>query len=153
MADIKKSVTDLVNFDVENNIHDEDAVAQLVDTFKDIVSEDDEVVVKFLQKFFTTAKELAAEFDLIANDEEEVEDKDEENNEETEETEETPAEEETEKSDEEGSEESNEENNEEPEDNDEQMKKEGTIFDQYENLTKANIDAIGTANRFLSDVE
>jgi hypothetical protein len=142
MADLKKSVSDFLNYDVDN-IHDEESKEQLVDMFKDVISNDDETVLQFLKKFFENGKELAKEFDLIVDIEEPFED--EENTEEI--------------SDEENTETSSEENTEEPSDDenteetsDEENVEEGTIFDEYNKLSKADISNVNMANRFLSDI-
>lgn len=125
MADIKQKVTDFLNFDLEGKYDDDDAKEQLVDMFKDIVSENNETLLQFLKQFFETAKELAKEFDLLADEEEPVEDEEDQEGDEgeTEEGEEAEAEVEADES---------------VEADDEEVDESAMI---------------GTANRFLSDYD
>ena len=146
--DIKKKVSELVSFDIAENYYDEDMKNELVDAFKEILFMDDETVRQFLEKFFVSAKEAAAEFDLISSGEEDFED--EKGEEETEEPgEESEGEPEEEPSEEEPTEEPAEEEPEAPEEPAEEEpeeEKESTLVDAEKIMSES-------ANRFMSDYD
>jgi len=73
MADIKKTITDLFSFDIENDYYQEDEKQALVDAFKEMLFDDNETVRKFLQAFMTSSLELAKEYELVTDGEEDVE--------------------------------------------------------------------------------
>lgn len=72
MADIKKTINDLISFDIENDYYDKENKSKLVDMFKDILFEDDVVIRKFLKKLFSSIGILAKEFDLVGDEDDET---------------------------------------------------------------------------------
>lgn len=67
--DIKDTIRDFVNFDVEKNYYQKEDKEELVRQFKKILYEDDITVRKFLKSFFEETKKIAEEYSLIAKEE------------------------------------------------------------------------------------
>lgn len=67
--DIKDTIRDFVNFDIEKNYYQKEDKEELVRQFKKILYEDDITVRKFLKSFFEETKKLAEEYSLIAKEE------------------------------------------------------------------------------------
>jgi hypothetical protein len=93
MKEIKDTIRDFVNFDINGNYYNKDAKEDIVRYFKKIIFEDEATVRKFLESFFDQTKKLADEFGLIAKDEDV---KKEDSDEEEEDKEELPTEEKSE---------------------------------------------------------
>jgi hypothetical protein len=67
---IKDTIKEFVNFDIENDYYQKEQKEELVRQFKKIVYEDDKTVRQFLKSFFKSTKELAMEYSLISNEDE-----------------------------------------------------------------------------------
>ena len=65
MSNIEQKITDFVSWDVENDYYNEEKKEKLAGLLKDILSEDEVTVRKFLEKFFSDAEVAAKEFGLL----------------------------------------------------------------------------------------
>lgn len=71
--DIKETIRDFVKFDIENDYYKEDEKKDLVKMFEEILFEDDTTVRQFLKSVFSSVKDLANDFSLVADEGEAIE--------------------------------------------------------------------------------
>lgn len=71
--EIKETIRDFVNFDIENDYYKDDEKVELAKKFKDILFHDDATVRQFLKTILSDFRETARNFSLIAKEGEVVE--------------------------------------------------------------------------------
>lgn len=66
MAEIKETIRDFLDFDIENEYYDNAKKEELVKMFKEILFEDDTTVRQFLKALFETTGTIAQQYSLVA---------------------------------------------------------------------------------------
>jgi len=140
LDDVKEYIKDIVSFDVDEDYYkDEEKLEKVVENYKEIYFFDDPTLRKFLKKLLEATEELAGEYNLLPEEQEEEEGEEEEKEEEEEE-----------ETEEETAEETEEETTEEENAGDESdEKKEESVKEDREVIKEGYKHLCDSANRFL----
>jgi len=66
--EIKETIRDFVNFDIENDYYKDDEKVELAKKFKDILFYDDATVRQFLKSLLSNFREVARDYYLVAKE-------------------------------------------------------------------------------------
>lgn len=64
--EIKETIRDFVNFDIENDYYKDDEKVELAKKFKDILFHDDTTVRQFLKSILSNFRDVAMDYSLVA---------------------------------------------------------------------------------------